>query len=233
MHVADDAGALVHDVAQAIVAAARASISARSRFAIALSGGSTPRPVYELLATRYATEIEWDRTSVFLADERCVPPDHADSNYRMAREALLDRVPVPPAQVHPMYDGATPPETAAQDYEERLRAAFAGDVTFDLAVLGVGPDGHTASLFPGAPSLDERERWVLHVHAPPAFAVRDRLTLAPPALNASRELLFHVTGAAKRDAVAGALRGDRAIPAARLFGVRKTSWFLDSEAAGA
>ena len=169
---------------------------------IALAGGSTPRRMYELLAT---ADFPWGESHVFFGDERCVPPDDPASNYRMAKEALLSRV---GTNVHRM-----PGESCDADaYESDLRSFFTVESpTFDLALLGLGEDGHTASLFPGDPALEINDRWVAHVERPD-YA---RLTLTLPALSASRVAIFLVAGATKRGALRQLLDGDD-IPAARI-----------------
>ena len=169
---------------------------------VALAGGATPRRLYERLAT---CEFPWEQTEVFFSDERCVPPDHADSNYRMANEALLSNV---PASVHRMRG-----ETCdAASYEEELGRVFGSGVpAFDLMFLGLGEDGHTASLFPGDPALKERTRRVVRVQGPD----QPRLTLTLPVLSAAKVALFLVAGASKRKALLRLLDGD-ASPAARV-----------------
>lgn len=238
VRVYPNARALADAAAAEIVAQARASIAARGRFTIALSGGSTPRPIYELLGTRHASDIQWERTHVFFGDERCVSPDDARSNYAMAHEALLARVAVAPARVHRMYEANDPPQGAAERYETLLRATFGDEgPTFDVALQGVGADGHTASLIPGDPAVDEMARWVLAVRAPDTFEVRDRLTLTPVCLNRSRVVLFVATGESKRGVVARVLGSGSApaqtLPAARLHGMDGTRWLLDASAAPA
>lgn len=164
-------------VADRLIAAAGATGAA----SLVLSGGSTPRALYDVLASGYRDRIPWQAVHVYWGDERYVPPDDPASNYRMARECLLDHVPCPAANVHPMPTGFASPADAAADYESTLRNRFAdARLEFDVLLLGIGTDGHTASLFPGAPALDERDRWVLSVEAraePPR-----RLTLTLPAL---------------------------------------------------
>src|SRR3569833_1045726 len=148
--------------ADALGTAAAQAIAARGRFLLVLSGGSTPKALFELLATpAYAGRIDWSRTEVFWSDERCVPPDDRGSNYRMAREALLDRVPISPEAIHRMR-GEDPPEQAAAAYQEDLRRVFgAGPPRFDVVLLGMGDNGHTASLFPGLTAVRETSRWVV------------------------------------------------------------------------
>jgi 6-phosphogluconolactonase len=204
VEVAADRGALMEAGASAFVTAARAAIGAHGRFVTALSGGSTPRALFELLATeRFASSVDWSRVHVCWGDERAVPPDAAASNYRMAREALLDHVPIPASQVRRIR-GEDPPQVAAEAYERALRALFATPVgpprpepgaRFDLVLLGMGDNGHTASLFPGLHAVREAERWVV------AESVAEvgmwRITLTPVVLNAAAEVVFLVAGADK------------------------------------
>ena len=188
-------------VADVAVAAAAQLIALRPR-SIALAGGRTPRALYERLG---ADDLPWAELDLWFGDERCVPVDHPDSNEGMARAALLDRV---PARVHSM--AATACDPAA--YESALGDAFGGDLPrLDVALLGLGADGHTASLFPGDPALDERERLVARVERPD----HPRLTLTLPVLSAAAEALFLVTGDEKREALRRLLDGDD-IPAARV-----------------
>ena len=144
-------------VAQLVCSLSAGSIAARGRFTVALGGGSTPAALYRLLASSpLADDVDWSRWHVFWGDERCVPPDHPDSNFGMARRTLLDHVPIPPSQVYRMV-GEDPPQQAAADYALALADALAPDGRLDLALLGIGDDGHTASLFPGTAALEERE----------------------------------------------------------------------------
>ena len=183
---------------------------------VVLAGGSTPRALYERLAQ---SDLPWSSMDVFFGDERCVPPDHPDSNYRMAREALLSKV---PARVHRM-KGET---CDAAAYERALRRIFgAGPPTFDLVILGLGSDGHTASLFQGDPALGERERWVVRVARPD----HSRITLTLPVLSAAREVLFLVAGAGKREALQRLLARE-AVPAA-LVEAEHVTVIADPEAA--
>jgi 6-phosphogluconolactonase len=187
---------------------------------IALSGGSTPKPVYERLAT---LSYPWPDVDVFFGDERCVPPDHPDSNFGMANQALLSKV---SARVHPMYD------CDADAYEDDLRAAF-GDVevpSIDLNFLGIGDDGHTASLFPGKPALDVTDRWVTYVPEPGMPPPHPRLTLTFPVHDASKLAVFLVSGERKRERV-HQLLDDADIPAARIR-ARRVVVLADRAAAG-
>jgi 6-phosphogluconolactonase len=213
---------------------AAAAVNTRGRFSVALSGGATPRRTYELLAQPpFREQVLWERTHVFWGDERCVAPDDPRSNARLAREALLDRVPVPPAQVHPLACLASP-ETAALNYAAVLREFFGeGPPSFDLILLGLGENGHTASLFPGDAALNERERWT----APVYVADQDlhRVTLTAPLLNQAAVVAFLVAGAAKAGVLREVLqkpRDPRRLPAQLINPTKgELYWLLDREAA--
>ncbi len=186
-----DASALVDGALAAVIAIIRRSIAERGSCRISLAGGSSPRSLYERLVQ---AEVDWSALHLFFGDERCVPPDHASSNYRMAHEALLRHVASPVAQVHRIR-GELFPEEAARCYNEVL-----GREPLDLALLGMGRDGHTASLFPGGPELEERERWVVASRSP--IEPRNRVSLSLAALNNARTVLFVVAGADKADRLA-------------------------------
>jgi len=227
---------LFRTVAKDSLALATQAAADRGRFSVALSGGSTPAALYALWASDYRDRMPWDRTFVFFGDERYVPADDPASNYRMARETLLGHVAIPPAQIFPMRTDYAKPEDAARGYEQTLRAFFGSQAqAFDLLLLGLGGEGHTASLFPDSPLLQERERWVGAVVVPAKPA--QRLTLTLPVLNAARSAFFLVAGAAKREIVQ-AIRNEpdtdaSQYPAAR---IRPTSgrvaWYLDQAANG-
>jgi 6-phosphogluconolactonase len=193
-----DPGALTRATAEYIADVAERAIGERGRFSLGLSGGSTPRPVYELLAEPpFRDRIDWDRTHIWWGDERCVPPDDAQSNYRLAREALLDKVPLPPANVHRMR-GEIDPATAAAEYEQELADYLAEEgagAGLDLVLLGMGDNGHTASLFPGQPAVHEQERQVVAEYV--AEVSMWRITLTAPAINAARFVVILVGGEAK------------------------------------
>ncbi len=211
---------------------AEAAIAERGRFAVALAGGSTPKAAYELLAREYADRLDWSKVHAFFGDERSVPLEHEDSNYRMAREALLDHVPV--GSVHRMR-GELPPEKAAAAYEEELKEFFGGEQpVFDLIQLGIGEDGHTASLFPQTPALDVEGR--IAVANQVEKLETTRITLTAPVLNAARAVVFLVAGEGKAEALKEILEGDgdpRDYPAKLL--VRPESgdsiWMVDRAAA--
>ncbi len=196
---------LADEAARWFVETAEAAVAERGFFAVVLAGGSTPQATYEALARDYADHSFWRDTHVFFGDERTVPPEDEDSNYRMAREALLDHVQV--ASVYRM-KGELSPEMAAAEYERDLQSFFGGVGTpvFDLIQLGIGGDGHTASLFPNTLALDVCDRWV--AANPVQKLGTNRLTLTVPVLNAARAVWFLVAGEGKAEAVAEVLEGD-------------------------
>jgi 6-phosphogluconolactonase len=203
-----DIDTLSQDAAQYIVGIANESIADRGRFTIALSGGNTPRKTYGLLGSEpYSSQIDWKLVHIFWSDERCVPPDSPDSNYRMAHEELLSKISIPNLQVHRMPADMPDRDAAAQEYTEEMRRIFGTDdiPDFDLIQLGMGPEGHTASLFPHQASLHETRRLVMPVSVPKPPP--DRLTFTPPLLNAARNVLFLVTGEDKADALKAVLEG--------------------------
>ena len=214
-----------------------AAVSAFGRATVALAGGSTPSILYENLARDRNGPIDWRRVHVFWGDERCVPPDHADSNYALARRTLLAQVPLPEGNVHRIPAECTPIEDAAQDYEDCLRKFFAvkpDQPSFDLALLGVGEDGHTASLFPGSEVIAERERWVRPVVGPAHLRPILRITLTYPLLNRARHVLFLVAGAGKHPALSALLGPsppppDR-YPAAGIRARESLAWLVDRDA---
>jgi len=183
----------------------RAALRSRDQFTVALAGGSTPRQLYSLLTEK---RLDWERLHFFWGDERCVPPDHANSNFRMADEVLLSHVPIPAENIHRIH-GELPAEEAALDYEDELRHFFRYQTPrFDLILLGLGSDGHTASLFPGTPAVREKVRWVVGVdHRSPPPPLVNRVTLTPPALNAAANIIFLVSGTEKAERLAEVLQG--------------------------
>jgi 6-phosphogluconolactonase len=210
----DDLDALSRAVADEVAAIARAAVAERGAFHIALSGGSTPRRLFQLLAQRGADALPWRELVLWWGDERTVPPDHADSNYRMAREALIDPAAafgLPAANVHRMAGELPDPAAAALAYERELVAALGTPPVLDLVLLGMGPDGHTASLFPGSPALGETARWVVAnpVTSPLVHGQTTRLTFTAPAINAARHVRFLIAGADKAAPLAQVLTGPR------------------------
>ncbi len=208
------------------------AVEERGRFAVVLAGGSTPKAAYGLLARDFARTIDWDRVHVFFGDERSVPPDHEDSNYRMAREALLDHVPV--GSVHRMC-GELPPDEASSSYEDELRNFFGAEglPRFDLVLLGIGEDGHTASLFPETQALEVTDRLVVANPVPKLDTTR--ITLTAPALNAARAVNFLVAGEGKAKALKEILEGDadpREYPAKLVRLPGGPGWMVDRAASG-
>ncbi|MFN2420228.1 MAG: 6-phosphogluconolactonase [Gemmatimonadota bacterium] len=209
-----DSQTLVEKAVGRLIEVASRAIAARDRFAIALSGGTTPKPIYESLARfPIRRKVDWDQVEVFWSDERCVPPDDERSNYRMSREALLDRVGVPEKRVHRIRAEDPNPDRVAAEYERTLRWALGNPAgrppRIDLVLLGLGAEGHTASLFPGSAALDS-ERLVFavrHAGDPPPRV--DRITLTPKAINAAREVVFLAAGEEKAEAVRATLEGPR------------------------
>ena len=230
-----DHPSLVDGAAAFIAGLAAESIAARGRFTIALSGGSTPRPVFaRLVAADCAERIDWRQVHVFFSDERCVPPDDAASNYRMAREALLDHVPLPSANIHRMR-GEEDPALAALAYEQDLQSLFRTSVVpaFDLICLGMGDDGHTASLFPGTAALRERERWVVAQYV--AVTQAWRVTFTATLINAARHVAFLVEGAGKSETLRRVLEGayqPDVLPAQLIQPISGVAhWLVDAAAA--
>jgi 6-phosphogluconolactonase len=208
LKVFDDPEGVARAAAARVVEVARESVGARGVFALALAGGSTPRRVYELLAgAEFGGSVDWP-VHVFFGDERAVPFDHADSNFRMANEALLSRVGVPAENIHRI-EGVGDAAANASDYESEMRGLF-GDAEWprlDLVLLGMGEDGHTASLFPGTAALGERRAWVASNWVEKLGAWR--VTLTAPAINAARHVLFLVNGAGKAERLREVLKGER------------------------
>lgn len=206
-----DAEAVSLAAAEEFVKCAAEAVAARGRFVVALSGGSTPKRLFQILAVPpFRDRVQWDKIEFFWGDERSVPPDHQDSNYHMATEAMLNRLPVAPAKIHRMEAERTDREAAARDYEAALSRVSGNSLggeppVFDLILLGMGPDGHTASLFPGTTALKETKRWVV-VNYVPKFST-DRLTFTSPVINGAREVLFLIAGADKAAPLREVLEG--------------------------
>jgi len=206
MHTFAETEALYREAAACFTRQAQQAVAARGRFVVALSGGRTPRGLYARLAgAPYRAAVAWPRTHFFWGDERCVPAGDSRRNARMAREALLDHVPVPPAQVHPI-ECAADPEQAARQYAAQLRDFFAGQPpVFDLILLGLGADGHTASLLPHSPILQDQTAWTAAVH--PQAPDVPRVTLMPAVINRARLVVFLVAGQEKAAALAAVCHG--------------------------
>ncbi len=229
-----DADALMRGTAKVFVDQARRAVSTRERFSVALAGGNTPKRVYELLAGEpYCSQIDWSHVHVFWCDERCVPPDDARSNYFMTRKALLDHVPIPAGNVHRIR-GEKCPAAAATDYDTVLAHHFGAEpVRFDLVLLGLGTNGHTASLFPKTPVLKERTRRAAEVYV--AELDMWRVTLTVPVLNAAGVVAFLVSGPNKADILRQVIFGPRdsdRLPAQLIQPTaNEIAWLVDRTAA--
>ena len=232
--VVDDEGALAQTAATRLLARLGA---AKERAAVALTGGSSPQGLYRLLAEQpWRDQVPWDRVHWFMGDDRFVPENDPLSNMGMARRLFLDRVKAPRRNVHPIETGANYPEAAARLYEEDLKTFYGADrldpsrPLFDLVLMGLGNDGHTASLFPHSPALDDKARWVVGVAKAGMEPFVPRVTLTFAALGSTREMLFLVDGRDKRDIVRRVLAGED-LPAGRAHAEGDLVWLLDRAAA--
>lgn len=235
VQVLPDVDQLAQAAAERFIESAAEAVKERNEFRVALAGGSTPRGTYQRLAgADLAPLVSWRNVHLFWGDERCVAPDHPDSNFRMARDTLLDKVPVPQSNLHRI-QCELEPQAAARAYAQELRTVFQSRRRphFDLVLLGMGADGHTASLFPGSPALNELRRWVVAVFVAQLDAWR--VTLTPPLLNAARQVIFLVSGKVKAAPVKQVLHGEHdpeRLPA-QLVRPKQGSviWMLDQAAA--
>lgn len=233
LEVFPDRVSLIRAAAELVVRIAGESIATNGRFSIALSGGSTPEPLYALLASEgFTRRIDWPHVHVFWGDERCVPPGDPQSNYRMTKKALLDVAPIPDSNIHRIR-GEDEPARAATEYERELREFFGDSARFDLVLLGMGDDGHTASLFPGTAAVTERKRWVV-AHCLEHVSMW-RITLTPVAINAASNVIFLVSGADKADRLQQVLESRRqpdVLPAQAIKPVSgRLLWLVDQAAA--
>src|SRR5262245_44291001 len=238
IQVVEDAPAVARAGAERFTSLARAAVEARGRFTEALSGGSTPKALFQLLAREARSTVPWDRIELFWGDERCVPPDHADSNYRMTRESLLDAVPITPARTHRIEAEKDDHPAVAAAYEAEIARILGGTPggtppVFDLVCLGMGPDVHTASLLPGTTALGERRRWVVANHVPKFKA--DRITLTYPILNRAARVVFLAAGGDKASVLREVLEGPPALERLPSQGIRPDAgellWLVDRAAA--
>jgi len=237
IHTYPTANDTVHGVANRIAALAQRAIAKRGFFSLALAGGSTPKALYTLLARDFQTLIDWPKVHVWWSDERCVSLDHLDSNTRMARESLLANVPISESNIHTIRTelGA---ERAAVDYEAQLRA-LDPQAPLDVTLLGMGTDGHTASLFPGGSAILENLRWVVAAEAPPKSPIKERITFTVPLIESSQSVVFLVVGPEKQRLVQhvlsdpfGKVETRPLLPVQHLRAAALVEWFLDAEAAG-
>ncbi|MGQ9665919.1 MAG: 6-phosphogluconolactonase [Anaerolineae bacterium] len=232
--VLPDAQAVAEEAARRFAAAGQEAIAARGRYAAALAGGRTPALLYRLLASdEWHGALPWDRVHLFWGDERCVPAEHPDSNFGLAWREWLSHIDIPPANLHRI-PCEEEPERAAMEYEEELRGFFGEEPAFDLIFLGVGEDGHTASIFPSTPAVLETRRWVMVNHR--VGDPTPRVTLTLPVLNAARHVVFLVTGERKAVVVCRILLDPtlhrNALPAARVRSwTGSVTWLLDEPAA--
>jgi 6-phosphogluconolactonase len=237
IHVSPDVPALARDAAERIVAAAHEAVDQRDRFSIALAGGSTPRTLFQLLASDpWRLTIDWTKVEVFFGDERCVPPHHPDSNFRMARETLLSKVPIPGDNIYRMR-GEIDPNEAAKEYGLMLKEKFGDDGGLDMALLGMGDDGHTLSLFPGTPAVHEKHHRCVANYAEHSTTGKSwRITLTAPFVNRSRTVLVLVAGASKANTFAQVMEGPRQPETFPIQLIDPDSgrliWLVDAAAAG-
>ena len=234
LRVLPDLEALSLAVAESLADQIGTAVDRRGRCALVLTGGRTPRRMYELLAERFATTIPWPQVDVFWCDERYVSPDDPRSNYRLARLTLLDRVAIPPENVHPMPTDPADPDDAAREYEALIRGHFQpGPPRFDLVLLGMAANGHVASLFPHHPALSERDRWIIAATVP--ADPPQRLTMTFPLINQAAAVAFVVAGPTKAEAVRRALQPATTVDDVPASGVSPESatvtWWLDAAAA--
>lgn len=233
LHILPDNASLLQGTAEFLRDSIADVLSSKEHCTIALSGGSTPRGLYELLASRsFSADIQWDKLHFFLGDERYVPHDHPDSNFRMVKESLFRNRKTGPDSLFPVDTNLTPREAAAA-YEQMLRNVVGKDGVLDIILLGLGNDAHTASLFPNTDVLDEKTAWVKEVYVEKLNAWR--ITFTVPLINAARTIVFLVSGASKAEAIRHVLRGPRN---PRLFPAQLVKpsqgvvhWFVDDEAA--
>lgn len=227
--------ALSRGVVQDLTSHINAVLRTQDRYTLALAGGSTPRRLYELMAAKSEGEVPWPQIHLFWGDERFVPHDHPKSNAGMASETLIEPIPIPERNVHPIPTQTDRPEEAAAAYTDTLQQYFADrSATFDTALLGIGADGHTASLFPETGSPEQRrseDAWVRVVTAPPRHDVTTRLTCTLPVLNGARRAVFLVSGSRKRKALKRVLQhNDTSVPAGQVRPREDIFWYVDAAA---
>ncbi|MFV2040824.1 MAG: 6-phosphogluconolactonase [Candidatus Hydrothermarchaeales archaeon] len=241
VRVYPDLEALSRGAAELVIDAAKTCVRRKGFFTLVLSGGATPKRLYTLLGEEYRDQMPWHSTHIFWGDERNTPQTSLESNYRMAYETLISKAPIPVENIHSVPTTPGNPESAAQAYEKiigdffQTKSVDAGGASFDFVLLGLGSDGHTASLFPGDPILDEKSRWVCAVHAPPTYQTRERITLTLPAINSADQAVFMVSGSGKKEIVKTILndpaRVRKKLPAAMIQPKEELKWLLDTIAA--
>ena len=225
-------------LAERIVETARVAIEEHGQYTMALSGGKTPALLYSLLASEFSERIGWNSVHLFWGDERFVPQDHPDSNFRMAYHAWISKVPIPHQNIHRIPTETETPEEAARSYEKTLKEFFnppdnKSIPAFDAILLGVGTDGHTASLFPGSRVLDEKSRWVVSVEAPPSVFPKKRITLTLPLINSSREVFFFAFGDEKKNVLRAIFeepeKAKKVYPAAMVKAQERLLWYVEKK----
>ncbi|NIO09332.1 MAG: 6-phosphogluconolactonase [Deltaproteobacteria bacterium] len=213
MELYKDPDELSRAAAEKVIAINRKAASRGGRFSLVLSGGSTPRRLFQMLAAEpYCDQMDWTHVEFFWGDERTVPPDHQDSNFHMANEALLQKITLRPEQIHRMKAESEDPDASARDYQREIAKVFeiperGRPPSFDLVLLGLGPDAHTASLFPHTSGIMERESWVVKNHVPQLKT--NRITMTVPILNRAKMILFLVVGHDKAEALHSVIEGSR------------------------
>jgi 6-phosphogluconolactonase len=226
-----DAASLIIAATEQFITAARSAIAKRGVFYVALAGGSTPKGLYQMLAAMpYSSKIDWSRVHLFFGDERCVLPSHNDSNYKMVSEAMIDMLPIPETNVHPMPTELSDASEVAKRYAETMTKVMKAE-PFDLVLLGLGPDGHIASLFPDTPALEVTDSLTTELYVE-KFASW-RVTMTYPVINAARQVIVFIAGEAKSaivsDVMTGVIEG---LPIQRLVPQGEYYWYMDAAAAG-
>ncbi len=226
-------------LAEKIVELSQEAIEQRKVFSLVLCGGKTPQLFYHLLGTQYSEKIQWNAVHLFWGDERWVPFYHPESNYAMANELMISKVSIPKENVHPMPVDAQTPNEGADIYEKKIKLYFEGiesvgkGFTFDAVILGLGEDGHSASLFPDSPALFESKRWVIPVQAPASYPTKDRLTLTFPVINGSKNVFFLVSGEKKFEIIQSIFKGKKVpgkkYPAEMVQPKGQLFWFIASQ----
>jgi 6-phosphogluconolactonase len=225
-------------LAERIVETSRVAIEEHGQYTMALSGGKTPEFLYSLLASEFSERMGWNSIHLFWGDERFVPQDHPDSNFRMAYHAWISKVPIPRQNIHRIPTETETPEEAARFYEKTLKEFFnppdnKSIPAFDAILLGVGTDGHTASLFPGSRVLGEKSRWVVSVEAPPSVFPKKRITLTLPLINSSREVFFFAFGDEKKNVLSKIFKepekAKKVYPAAMVKAQERLLWYVEKK----
>ncbi len=235
VQVYPDLETMSRKAASLIIELAEPAVRMKGFFTLVLSGGSTPQRLYRLLGEEYMDQMPWERVHLFWGDERNVPKDSSESNFRLAWDAMISKVPIPNQNIHSVPTKPESPAAAATSYEACIRDFFhvkgedARPPAFDLVLLGLGADGHTASLFPGDPVLSEKKRWVSAVHAPSAYKTGERITLTLPILNCAEEVMFIVSGVEKKGMIKNIIndpaQARKKIPAAMIIPRKKSPGF--------